>query len=309
MADTTTKSIPDSSNLPSTGQQGETSTTSSVQSSSSSNPVQPIPPSNVQPQADPNVVSEGSKMTMSSTEEEKPAPQIIEKERVIVEKRGGGGGFSLKKCCCLGCALLLLLTCAIVAAFFFARESLMNLVDKWLNKGINVPAITTVDTTTINDALSNAVDSSDVVTIEVTQDEFNNIVKKNVSSTGDNTKVEVVGEFLVRESNLYIKISDPSLPWIVIHMTSDESGNSNLETVKMGPISFGKEQIESAMKNIANQEGQTNISEFNANSLIGYLLFGKDVSKADIKGIEFRKGILVVKVKGNEYPDTPPTVE
>ena len=58
MADTTTKSIPDSSNLPSTGQQGETSTTSSVQSSSSSNPVQPIPPSNLQPQADPNVVSE-----------------------------------------------------------------------------------------------------------------------------------------------------------------------------------------------------------------------------------------------------------
>lgn len=228
-------------------------------------------------------------------------------QQVVAKEKKGGGMCNTTTCCIASCVGCLLIVVILVLLGIFAAPTLSRLLNQAINPGVNVPEITEVDTTQLEQDLDEAAISEQQQTITVTEDEFNALLGERLQDTGEGSlDFNLRTDFEQDTATFYFKLTE-WMPWGTIEIKNDENGNLSTGAIKLGPMDISSYFEDALEQQLESSEQDISTDELDLTSLFAEVLFEGNAEKVTIEGIYFYKDemkAVVVSTSGDEQLET-----
>jgi len=204
------------------------------------------------------------------------------------------GCINTTNCCigsCVGCLLILI---ALVLIGIFAAPTLSKYLNNLINPGVEVPEVKDVDLTDLDDEIASLMDKAGSQSITVTEDEFNQLLKRKYNSGTEETAFssDVRTNFRENEAELLMKFTE-WMPWALIEVTNDSEGKLTTDSIKLGPVDISN-FVKGAMENEFDE------GEFSGNIDMSFLLasiiFGDDINDVSVSAVYFNDDEVKLEV-------------
>ncbi|MBN2016355.1 hypothetical protein JW766_06025 [Candidatus Dojkabacteria bacterium] len=205
------------------------------------------------------------------------------------DKKGGGIKCNKTTCCIGSCVIGIVFIISLVLLSIFAAPFIADVLNSLINPDVEVPEVQSVSLEDLESRIQSIVQMGESDRLEVSEDEFNSLLRKNLEEAGTQESTDLRIDFKKDKSYLYLKFMD-WMPWAIIETASDERGSLQVNRIKLGPID---------VSDIAEQqmETQTDSNGIDMTTLLSSYIF-KDEDNVVIEAIYFEddKMIIVIEV-------------
>jgi hypothetical protein len=173
------------------------------------------------------------------SQSQQPVQQVAQSPQAT-QKKSSGLKCNATTCLlgsCVGCFVFIII---LILLAIFAAPFLSDMLNKVVNQGVEVPEITEVSLDDVNESLKSAVEEGGEQTIEMTESEFNTLIKKRFEEEGSGlSNYDLRVGFEKDLAEVYMKLND-WMPWAVISVTGSENGEIEMSSIG---IYFENEKI------------------------------------------------------------------